>query len=55
MSEPEPVDPFLNQDMMPLAGSAHDLFTAFMAKGFTEAQALQIVIGIVTNALMSGQ
>lgn len=55
MSEmsPEPVDPFLNQDMLPMAKSAHDLFAAFMAAGFTESQAVRIVTGIVTSMLMN--
>ena len=51
MSEmsPEPVDPFLDQDIMPLARSAHDIFVAFMAAGFTEHQAIQVVIGMITD------
>lgn len=55
MSEmsPEPVDPFLNQDLMPMAKSAHELFTSFMAAGFTESQAVRIVTGVVTSILMN--
>jgi hypothetical protein len=52
MSE-EPVDPFLNQDMLPMAKSAHDMFVAFMSAGFTEGQSIQIVTGVITSALMS--
>ena len=46
-----PVDPFLNQDMMPMAKSAHDLFIAFMAAGFTEGQGIAIVTGVITAML----
>lgn len=55
MSEmsPEPPDPFLNQDMLPMAKSAHDLFVAFISEGFTENQALQIVTGVITTLLVS--
>lgn len=42
-----PVDPFLNQDMMPIAQSAHEMFVAFMAAGFTESQAIKIVTGMI--------
>ncbi len=55
MSEipPEPLDPFVNADMLPMAKSAHDLFVAFMASGFTEDQAIRIVTGVISNLLMS--
>lgn len=49
-----PEDPWVNQDMLPLANTAHDLFVAFMAAKFTEPQAIQIVTGLVTAVLMGG-
>jgi len=48
-----PEDPWVNQDMLPMAKSAHELFVAFMAAGFTESQAIQIVTGVITNLLMN--
>lgn len=54
MTEPLPPDPFLNTDMLPMAKTAYDMFTAYQASGFTESQALQItialIIALVTNA-----
>ena len=54
MSEmsPEPVDPFVDQDMLPVAKSAHDMFVAFMAAGFAEGQALHIITGVITTILL---
>lgn len=54
MSEEEPVDPFLNQDMMPFAKSAHDIFVAFMVAGFTEQQAIMVITGMITDMLRNG-
>jgi hypothetical protein len=34
-----------NTPLMQMAVSAHELFTAFITAGFTEAQALQLVMG----------
>jgi hypothetical protein len=53
VSEEFPQDPFVNQDMLPVAKSAHDLFVAFMAAGFTEGQGIQIVTGVITAILMN--
>lgn len=53
MNDEYPQDPFVNQDMLPMAKSAHELFVAFMAAGFTEPQAIQIVTGVITNLLMA--
>lgn len=47
-----PPDPWVNQDMMPMAKTAHDLFVAFQAAGFNEANAIQIVTGVVVAVLM---
>lgn len=53
MTDDYPQDPFVNQDMLPMAKSAHELFVAFMAADFTEAQAIQIVTGVITTMLMT--
>lgn len=45
-------DPWVNQDMMPMAKTAHDLFVAFQTAGFGENQAIQIVTGVVVAVLM---
>jgi len=47
-----PADPWVNQDMLPIAKSAHDLFVAFQAAGFTEPQAIQIITGVITSLLI---
>lgn len=48
-----PVDPFLNQDIMPMAKSAYEMFAAFMAAGFTEPQAIRIISGVIALGLQS--
>lgn len=45
-------DPWVNQDMMPMAKTAHDLFVAFQTAGFNENNAIQIVTGVVVAVLM---
>lgn len=45
-------DPWVNQDMMPMAKTAHDLFVAFQTAGFNESNAIQIVTGVVVAVLM---
>jgi len=50
-----PPDPWINQDIMPLAKSMHDLFAAFMAAGFTEHQAIGVVTGVITAMVTSAQ
>lgn len=58
MTEPSPempempADPWVNQDMMPMAKTAHDLFVAFQTAGFSEGQAVQIITGVVVAILM---
>jgi len=47
-----PPDPWVNQDMMPMAKTAHDLFVAFQVSGFNESHAIQIVTGVVVAVLM---
>ncbi len=47
-----PPDPWVNQDMMPMARTAHDLFVAFQTAGFNENNAIQIVTGVVVAVLM---
>ena len=47
-----PPDPWVNQDMMPMAKTAHDLFVAFQTAGFNENNAIQIVTGVVVAVLM---
>ena len=49
-----PPDPWVNQDMLPVAKSMHDMFVAFMAAGFTEPQSIQVVTGVITAMLMAG-
>ena len=48
-----PPDPWINQDMMPLAKSAYDMFIAFIAAGFAEYQAIQIVTGVIMGIIRS--
>lgn len=45
-------DPWVNQDMMPMAKTAHDLFVAFQTAGFSENQAVQVITGVVVAILM---
>jgi len=46
-----PPDPFVNTDILPMAKGAHDLFVAFCNSGFSEPQALQMTVGIVSSML----
>jgi hypothetical protein len=51
MSPELPPDPFLDQDIMPMAKVAFNMFTAFAAAGFTEPQAIQVVVGMITGMM----
>jgi hypothetical protein len=51
MSPELPPDPFLDQDIMPMAKVAFNMFTAFVASGFTEPQAIQVVVGVLTGMM----
>lgn len=44
---PQPGDPI--SPLIEAMASMHELFLAAVASGFTEAQALQIVIGLAAN------
>jgi hypothetical protein len=48
-----PQDPIT--DLAAGAAQCHELFVSYVEAGFTEAQALQIVIGILTAGLGGGQ
>ena len=50
-----PPDPFLNTDLLSMAKSAFEMYSAYVVAGFTLDQALQITISIVTTMLTNAQ
>ena len=50
--EAPPLDPFTQ--LAEGAAQAHELFSAYVGAGFTRAEALQILIGIMVAALHQG-
>lgn len=51
-STPEmPQDPFVDANMLPMAKIAYGMFSAFMAAGFTEVQAVHVITGIISGML----
>lgn len=47
MADDGPLDPFVNADLVSAAKSMHDMFVAMITAGFTEPQALQVVVGVL--------
>ena len=54
MSEMPP-DPFLNADMLPMGKSAFEMYSSFKAAGFSEGQAMQMTVAIVTTMIQNVQ
>lgn len=50
-----PPDPFLTQNFLPMAKSAHDMFLALLASGFTEPQAMQVIVAVVCAIMTAAQ
>lgn len=50
-----PVDPFVNADMLPMGKSAFEMYGSFKAAGFSEGQAMQMTIAIVTTMIQNVQ
>ena len=46
-----PADPFVDQNLLPMAKMAFSMFSAFLASGFSEPQAVHMVTGIISGML----
>jgi hypothetical protein len=49
---PEPQDPLT--DLAAAAAQLHELFVSYVEAGFTEDQALRLIIGVITAGITGG-